>query len=169
MLRPVYAGLLVLVLAWSAYLFTQPSRYYFGIRKYAEQKSGWADACRWIRKHGPVALYITPPNRAGFTYLTDRSTVVEYKINPDGALYLPEWYERLRDVCGGSLPEGQGYTNNAHLREMYGSLTEEQLSSLARKYKAGCAVLPASSEVGFKTLYQNDDYKVVLTDRIPEG
>ena len=98
----------------------------------------------------------------GFTYLTNRSTVVEFKINPDGGLYLTEWYDRLRDVCGGTLPEARGYQTYPRLKEAYGSLGSDQLVALAEKYGAGCAVLQASSQVEFETLYQNQDYRLVI-------
>ena len=155
--------LIAVALLWSSYYLVRwPSDVRFGINRYAGQKNSWVDMCLWIRDHGPAGTtYVTPPDKGGFTYLTNRSTVVEFKINPDGGLYLSEWYERLRDVCGGTLPGARGFGNYAKLREAYGSLNSDQLAALGEKYMAGCAVLPASSQVGLETLYQNEDYKLV--------
>jgi hypothetical protein len=119
--------------------------------------------CLWIRDHGPTGTtYITPPDKGGFTYLTNRSTVVEFKINPDGGLYLSEWYDRLRDVCGGTLPDAGGYQTYPKLKVAYGLLGSDQLVALADKYRAGYAVLQASSQVRFETLYENQDYRLVI-------
>jgi hypothetical protein len=164
--RPAYVCLIALGAIWTGYyLMARPYDYYFGVRKYAEQKSSWANLCVWIRKHGPPGIYLTPPDRGGFTYLTNRSTVVEFKINPDGALHLEEWYQRLRDVCGGTLPSARGFDNYPLLRKAYGSLTYDQLSALAAKYGAGYAVVPTSSQLKFETLYQNDGYRLVSIEK----
>jgi hypothetical protein len=121
--------------------------------------------CLWVRDHGaPGTTYVTPPDKGGFTYLTNRSTVVEFKINPDGGLHLAEWYERLRDLCGSTLPDSRGFGNYPELRDAYGSLNSEQLGAVAEKYGAGCAVLPSSSRLEFETLYRNQDYRLV---RVP--
>ena len=166
-LRPATVCLIAVALLWSGYyLVRSPSAYKFAVNRYADQKTSWVDMCLWIRDHGPTGTtYVTPPDKGGFTYLTNRSTVVEYKINPDGGLYLAEWYERLRDVCGTTLPEASGYENYPRLRDAYGSLNSDQLTALAEKYGAGCAVLQASSQVDFETLYQNQDYRLVMIPR----
>jgi hypothetical protein len=161
-LRPAYMCLVALAVIWTGYyLKARPYDYYFGIRRYAEQRSSWANICVWIRDQGPLGTYLTPPDRGGFTYLTNRSTVVEFKINPDGALHLDEWYQRLRDLGGGTLPTARGFDNYSLLRKSYGSLTQEQLVALAAKYNASYAVVPSSSQLQFETLYQNDGYRLV--------
>ena len=163
-LRPATSCLIAVALLWSGYyLIRWPSDVRFGINRYASQNSSWVDMCLWIRDHGPAGTtYLTPPDKGGFTYLTNRSTVVEFKINPDGGLYLAEWYQRLRDVCGSTLPDGRGFGNYSKLREAYGSLNSDQLAVLGNKYGAGCAVLPATSPIGLETLHQNGDYKLVI-------
>ncbi len=163
-LRPASFCLISVALLWTGYcLIRWPSAYKFGVNRYAAQETSWVDICLWIRDHGPTGTtYVTPPDKGGFTYLTNRSTVVEFKINPDGGLYLAEWYERLRDVCGTTLPQARGYENQPRLRDAYGSLNSDQFGALAEKYGAGCAVLPASSLVDFETLYRNQDYRLVI-------
>ena len=165
-LRPASVSLIVIGLLWSGYyMVTWPSAIRFGINRYAAQNNSWVDMCLWIRDHGPTGptsmIYVTPPDKGGFTYLTNRSTVVEFKINPDGGLLLAEWYERLRDVCGTILPGARGFDNYPGLRDAYGSLNSDQLGAVAEKYGAGYAVLPSSSKVEFETLYRNQDYRLV--------
>ena len=69
------------------------------VRTYDDQDSPWVDICHWVRAHGPVdAVYITPPGNSGFTYLSDRSDIAEFKIAPDGGQYLVDWFTRMRDL-----------------------------------------------------------------------
>lgn len=139
--------------------------YYFGIRRYADQPSDWAELCDWIKTNGPRdSVYLTPPGTPGFTVLTDRSTVVEFKINPDGALNMAEWFQRLRDMSGGQLPTERGLKNRKPLNRAYASLNAEQLRELGKKYNARYAVLPKASMVELDTLYKNEGYRLVRLD-----
>lgn len=151
---------------WAATPGTLPvGRNFVWVRRYAAQPTAWSDVCDWVGVNtAPAAVYLTPPGNYGFTYLTNRSTVVEYKINPDGGQYLEEWYERLRDMAGGALPSGRGFANNSLLNNAYAHLSDGQLRDLARKYHASYAVLPVSSGARFPVLYANRDYKVVRLD-----
>jgi len=138
-----------------------PPLYTFSVQKYSDEESAWVQLCRWINQNGPKATYLTPPGHDGFTYLTNRSTVVEFKINPDGALYLKEWYERLNDLSGGVLPHERGFANILPLDQAYAALTSSQLLVLRQKYQADYAVLPQSSRAQFPVLFQNADYRLV--------
>ncbi len=139
-----------------------PDRFSLNVHRYAEQRSNWGEVCRWVRANGPAeAVYLAPPGRYGFTYLTDRSSVVEFKINPDGGQYLPQWTERMRDLCGGSLPAGSGLENRRPIDRAFGSLSDDQLRALSAKYNARFAVLPRDSKVTFPALYENRDFRVV--------
>ncbi|HYE76323.1 MAG TPA: DUF6798 domain-containing protein, partial [Blastocatellia bacterium] len=136
--------------------------YAFEIQGYAEQRSAWVEACNWIKANGSTdSVYLTPPGRDGFTYLTNRSNIAEFKINPDGALYLKEWYERLTDLSGGNLPHEKGLANRRPLDRAFSSLNEEQLIALGNKYHAAYAVLPRASKVQFEVLFENKDFRVV--------
>jgi hypothetical protein len=137
------------------------------VKSYAEQRSDWVEVCRWVGENGPrEALYLTPPGKEGFTYLSNRSNVAEFKINPDGGQYLEEWFERLSDLSGGPLPDGRGFANEPALNEAYASLGDAQVSALGEKYGASYAVVPARSPLGFETVYENEGYRVV---RLPGG
>jgi hypothetical protein len=160
-IKLVPALLLVIAAGYVAVRLAQGS-YFIGVRKYAEQQTTWVEVCRWINAHAPRnAVYLTPPGREGFTYLAHRSTVAEFKLNPDGAQYLEQWYERLRDLSGGTLPQARGFANNALLNQAYASLRPEQLTAIGERYRARYAVLPQSSPARFEVLYENQDYRLV--------
>jgi hypothetical protein len=156
-------ALIVAAAGWGWY---SPRRletpYYFGVRRNAEEKSSWADVARWVRVNGPRdAVYLAPPGNNGFSVLSERSIVAEFKLNPDGAMYLAEWFERLRDLAGGELPAGRGFENRKLLNKAFAKLNNEQLLALSGKYNAAYAVLPKDSKSAFDVLYQNKDYRVV--------
>jgi hypothetical protein len=132
------------------------------ITRSAEQRSDWVDVCRWIKANGPTdTTFLAPPGLYGFTYLTDRSSVVEFKINPDGGQFLAQWYERLKDLSGGALPTVRGLAARRPLDRAFAGLDETQMLTLARKYNARAAVLPSSSKASFPVLYQNKGFRVV--------
>jgi hypothetical protein len=137
----------------------------FAIHRYADAPSDWAEICAWIKDNGPRdSIYLTPPGTPGFTVLTDRSTLVEFKINPDGALNMAEWFERLRDLSGGQLPTERGLKNRKPLNRAFATLSAEQLRALGEKYHARYAVLPKGSGVELDTLYKNEGYRLVRLD-----
>jgi hypothetical protein len=118
--------------------------------------------CNWIRENGPRdSVYLTPPGQDGFTVLTDRSNIVEFKVNPDGAFYLAEWYERLRDLTGGRLANERGLRNRRPLNKAYAELNAEQLRTIAQKYNTRYAILPKDSYTDFEKLYENGAFRLV--------
>ncbi|MGE0882831.1 MAG: DUF6798 domain-containing protein [Blastocatellales bacterium] len=156
-------GLILAAIGWSWF---SPRReeapYYFGVTRFAESQSSWADVARWVKANGPRdTVYLAPPGRNGFSVLSERSIVAEFKLNPDGSMYLNEWLERLRDLSGGELPNGRGFENRRLLDKAFNKLTEEQLLALSRKYNAGYAILDKDSKAQFETVYQNKSYRVV--------
>jgi hypothetical protein len=160
--RFAQAALAVAVLGAGVYQ-VRKAEYDFRVQYYPEQRSTWVEVSRWVGANLPAdTAYLTPPARDGFTYLAHRSNVAEFKINPDGALYLTEWYERLSDLTGGKLPPGRGgFALRKPLDASYAALSEAQLLALAEKYRAAYAVLPQSSKADFPVLFQNKDYRVV--------
>ncbi|HVF88032.1 MAG TPA: hypothetical protein VM866_10600, partial [Pyrinomonadaceae bacterium] len=97
----------------------------------------------------------------GFTYLSDRSAIVEFKTNPDGGQYLAQWFERLRDLGGGTLPEARGFRNGSLLNKAFASLSTDQIVALGEKYGASYAVLPKLSPAKLEVVYENDQYRLV--------
>jgi hypothetical protein len=168
-LPAAYGLLLALAAGWGVSVARQPEAdFYWGVRHYRDpatltgQRKRWVQMCNWIKANTPPdAVFLTPPGYEGFTVLTDRSNIVEFKINPDGALHMNEWFERLTDLTGGKLPSGRGLDNRRLLNQVYGELNAEQLLALGRKYRASYAVLPKATEVPFEVLHANEGLKLV--------
>jgi len=141
----------------------QGSAYSFQVSKYADQQSDWVSSCLWIKEHTSVdSIFLTPPGEEGFTYLANRSNIGDFKTNPDGPQLLAEWYERLRDLAGGTLPQGKGFQNLAPLNQAYASLSTEQLLEIGKKYGAKYALIPQKSAAQLEVIYENDSFRVVL-------
>ena len=157
------AGLILIGALWGVREALKPDAvFHFGIDRYAEQSSNWINICRWIRSNSPRnAVYLTPPGANGFTSLAERSNVADFKNNPDSGLYLAQWFERLRNLAGGTLPNGRGYDNRQLLNKAYGDLSQERLVEVGKKYGAEYAVLPKSSKADFEVIYKNDGYRLV--------
>ncbi|MFN0122755.1 MAG: DUF6798 domain-containing protein [Blastocatellia bacterium] len=158
--------LLIFATAWGVHTARDPeSPFHLGLRPYARYDHAWVRMCNWIATNGPRdTAYVTPPGFDGFTYLTHRSCVAEFKINPDGGLHMAEWFERLRDLGGGKLPNEKGLKNRKPLNVALGKLSADQLIAASRKYHAGYAVLPQASTVPFEVLHDTGSLKLV---RIP--
>lgn len=74
---------------------------------------------------------------------------------------MAEWFDRLKDLAGGRLPDGRGFDNRDLLNEAYDALTAEQLIGISRKYRAQFAVVSSKKELPFPVLYRNQRYQVV--------
>jgi hypothetical protein len=160
--RVAYGFLLLVCIGWTAIWAERGSISLSLFRRYSDATSEWVEMCRWIREHGPCnSVYLTPPGQEGFTYLTDRSNVVEFKNNPDGGLFVDEWLTRLRDLAGGTLPDGRGFENEALLDLSFAKLTEGRLADLGKKYAAGYAVLSRDSQTTFEILHKNKEFRLV--------
>jgi hypothetical protein len=156
-------GLIVIAALWGVReARKRDAVFHFGITRYADQASNWVNICRWIKDNGPrAAIYLTPPGANGFTYLAERSDVADFKNNPDSGMYLAEWFERLRDLAGGTLPRGRGFENRQLFNQAYAALSAEQLIEVGKKYGAEYAVLPKASKAGFEVIFKNDGYRLV--------
>ena len=154
-----------LALAADAYKGEAPT---LAVHDYSQDASDWADVCRWVRRAGPHALYVTPPGQTGFTAWSDRSTLVEFKINPDGGAGLVEWQKRLRAASGGTLPEQSTRKGvAAALDAQYAQLSSRAFADLRRDYGIGVAVVPTESRLQGRVLYENAGYRVVdLSDPV---
>ncbi len=157
------AVLILIAALWGVREARKPDAiFHFGITRYAEQSSNWINICRWIKDNGPRdAIYLTPPGANGFTSLAERSSVADFKNNPDSGLYLAQWFERLRDLAGGTLPNGRGSENRQLFNKAYAGLSAEQLIEVGKKYGAEYAVLPKASKADFEVIHQNNGYRVV--------
>ncbi|MGA9332752.1 MAG: DUF6798 domain-containing protein [Rudaea sp.] len=133
-----------------------------GIADQAQANTDWGDVTRWIRDDGPQGLYLTPPGQIGFTAYTNRSTVVEFKINPDGGAGLAQWEQRLRDVTGVPLPPGSTRRGvAAELDRAYARLSQDDVRKLRHDYGVRTAVVPSVSTLQGHLLYRNSGYRVI--------
>jgi hypothetical protein len=168
--RVTYSLILLLCIGWSIFRIEKGLVHWGTFQKYSETESDWVEMCVWIRDHGPQGVvYLTPPGEEGFTYLSDRSNIVEFKNNPDGGLFLEDWLTRLRDLSGGKLPDKKGFNNVYPLNHAFALLTEEQLVSLSKKYNVGFAVLPSESAARFEVLHSNGGYRLVRIPALKPG
>jgi len=90
-------------LSWGIYSATMPDTSFdVGLSRYAEESAGWVEICRWVQEHGPRdTTYLTPPGEDRFISLSDRSNVVDFKNDPDGALgnLRGHSFEAKVDIC----------------------------------------------------------------------
>lgn len=158
-----YGSVFFMISSWCAYsIINSELNYSNWVNKYENKESTWVTMCKWIKYNTEKdALFITPPGKKGFTYLTDRSTLVEFKINPDGAINLDEWYARLKDLGGGVLPTNRGFENAKLLNQAYMKLTDAEMLALADKYLATYAVTMKKNATNLDVVYQNADYLVI--------
>jgi hypothetical protein len=171
------AGLLCAALIWGYRVAHQlDAEWRFGVSLYSDlsNKAGnrrqwqWIEMCNWIKANGPRDMvYLTPPANEGFTVLTDRSNVVEFKTNPDGALQMNEWFARLEDLSGGKMPAERGLENRRPLNKAYSELSAEQLIALGQKYNAGLAVVAKNAKLPFQVMYENEGLKLVRLPAAP--
>ncbi len=156
-------ALVLIAASWGVYVATRPDAvFHFGVTRYAEQSSSWVKICRWIRANAPHdAVHLTPPGTNGFTSLSERSNVADFKNNPDGALDMAKWFERLRDLAGGELPGERGFENRQLLNRAFTALSAEQLIKVGKKYGAEYAVLPKASKANLEIIHQNDGFRLV--------
>jgi len=126
----------------------------------------WGDITNWIREHGPTGLYVTPPGQIGFTARTNRSTLVEFKINPDGGAGLAEWLRRLDAVTAHALPPPSTRRDVAEdLDAAYSRMSSADFHELVRDYGVDTAVVPLASPLQGVELYRNAGYRVVALGR----
>lgn len=141
-----------------------------GVVDASRAERNWAQLCDWLRAQGPHVLYASPPGHTGFTACSDRSTLVEFKINPDGGAGRAEWLQRLRAVAGGDLPASSSRAGVAEALDVaYARLPTTGFAALARDYGVGAAVVPIGSPLQGRELYRNDGYRVIALDTPSQG
>lgn len=131
----------------------------------SQAQTDWADVTRWIRHNGPPGLYVSPPGQIGFTAWSSHSTLVEFKVNPDGGAGLAEWLRRLRAVTADSLPPASTRRDVAdELDAAYARMSSDDFRRLQSEYGVRTAVVPVSSPLQGRELYRNAGYRVIALD-----
>jgi hypothetical protein len=136
-----------------------------GIVDESRDASDWGDVTRWIKRNGPQGLYVTPPGQIGFTARSDRSTLVEFKINPDGGAGLAQWLRRLDAVTANSLPPASTRRDVAEeLDAAYAKMAPDGFRKLAHEYGVHTAIVPVASPLQGRELYRNAGYRVIALE-----
>jgi hypothetical protein len=119
-------------------------------RKRARWESGpWRDVQDWVRLHTPKdAILVTPPQEAGFRVFSERTVVGEWKDGTQQYFdeqFANEWSERMQALG----PEG------------YARLTDQQLTDIARRFRADYVVAPLRQKrPALREQYRNNHYAV---------
>ncbi len=166
----VWLALAVLVAVATPSLVEKRGRFYQNA--VWERTSNWETVCRWIRDNTPAdARFITPPNESGFIVTASRSNIAEFRINPDGAYLLQEWYERLADLTGTVIDPAQVDSKTwDKIKGGYDGLSAGQVIALSQKYGASYAVLSRDREWPFEKVFEDGRYMVVrLAKTSPSG
>ncbi|NET58446.1 MAG: hypothetical protein F6K47_20510 [Symploca sp. SIO2E6] len=124
----------------------------------------WQDMCTWIKTNTPHnTLVISPPVEfVNFTWLTERPTIVKFRLLPSVSASLIEWIERLNDLSGDLNPwpsEDSKEDNRGEIRHAlttgYYSLQTPQVESLMLKYHANYFVTRSEHQLELPIAYQN--------------
>jgi hypothetical protein len=151
-LRPVLAvAAAALALFWLG-----PDAY--GRARARWESGAWREAQDWVKRHTPKdAVLLTPPREAGFRVFSERTVVGEWK---DGTqqyfddAFVKEWGARMEMLGGDGYPK----------------LSDDQLLSLARVYRASYVVLPARPErPGLVEVFRNRGIAVYEARRKATG
>ena len=119
-------------------------------RKRARWESGpWRDVQDWVRLHTPKdAILVTPPQEAGFRVFSERTVVGEWKDGTQQYFdeqFANEWSERMQALG----PEG------------YARLSDQQLTDIARRFRADYVVAPLRQKrPALREQYRNNHYAV---------
>ncbi len=140
-----------------------------------EAKADWKDICAWIRLHTHKgALVISPPAEfANFTWLSERPTLVKYKLLPQNKAGLLSWFNRLNDLSGVTNPwqtkPGERIKSSQvreKLTEGYNHLTTNQVRTLMGKYQANYFVTRVEHRLDLPVAYQNSQYVLYANEGI---
>lgn len=130
----------------------------------------WKELCTWIAQHtarDAVVLVPPDPQFANFTWITERSTVANFKLLPQTKTGIIEWYHRLDDLSGHSVLQSaihQSTIGSWQLGEAintaYSHLTTAQVEALLTKYRSNYFVTQADHALNLPVAHHNSIYWV---------
>jgi len=120
-------------------------------RKRPKWETGsWREVQDWVRLNTPKdAIFVTPPQEAGFRVFSERTVVGEWKDGTQQYFdeqFATEWAARM---------EALGPAD-------YVKLSDDQLAQIARRFRATFVVVPVRrrGHPGLEEEYQNNHYAV---------
>lgn len=117
---------------------------------------GWCDACQWIRENTPAdSVFMTPRLNQSFKWRTGRAEVGTWKDVPQDAKGLLQWKERMLDLHGYPLVQGDDWWY-----ESMSQIEETRLLATARKYGADYLLALSDPPKKLPIEYSNGVYTV---------
>jgi len=118
----------------------------------------------WVRTQSPrEAVFAVPPSFSAFRSNAQRAIVVNFKAFPFADEQIPEWFRRISDFSGGSLPPRGGPEIERVLDQNFEALSPRQIISLADRYDFSYLVRATPFDrpvAGLKEVYRNPDWVV---------
>lgn len=125
----------------------------------------------WCRENTPTdAVFLTPPDLAGFRFWARRAVVVDYATPPISGPELLEWARRLGDVLGHPGPPSRLVdlmAGNPGALALHGDLPAEALAALGRRYGADYVV--STRTLGLRLVRREGHLRLYRLPGSPHG
>ena len=126
----------------------------------------WKEICYWIKDNTPKdSIIISHPVKfPNFSWMSERATIVKYKLLPQNKKAILSWYERLDDLSGGmhSWHVNSDNKSNSKIKKSiakgYNNLSTQQVEDLMNKYQAEYFLTNASHKLDLPIAYQNSEH-----------
>jgi hypothetical protein len=149
---------------WVAGLAAAGTVFWLGPDAYARKRpkwetGSWREVQDWVRLHTPKdAIFVTPPQEAGFRVFSERTVVGEWKDGTQQYFdekFATEWAARM---------EALGPAD-------YVKMSDDQLTQIARRFGASFVVVPTRrrGHPGLEEEYQNNHYAVYRVPPLGTG
>ncbi len=130
----------------------------------------WKDLCTWITNHtAKDAVVLVPPATefANFTWMSERSTVANFKLLPQSKTGIIEWYHRLDDLSAHSVLQTamsqraiESWQLGEAINTAYNRLTTPQVEALMTQYRTDYVVTQINHALNLPVAYRNQAYWV---------
>ena len=114
----------------------------------------------WVKLNTPRdSTIVSSPNLAHFSWMSERATIVQFKLNPTDDAAILEWYQRLQDVTGNNSPwRDAGFPAAARFAHDYLRLTTVQVERVMAKYGADYFLTTVEQGLELPIAYRNKSY-----------
>lgn len=119
-----------------------------------------AEAATWIRDNTqPSAAVLASPTHESIGYLSQRPVVATYKQTPPSHADVVQWFTRIVDLAGGTVPAERGHALLPALDLRFEQLPPQTYLELARKYGSGVLLL-RRTDLSLPVLYRNQTWTI---------